>query len=1076
MTDPKMIPTILESYADKRAEWVFNNILNWNTASKSTQMMINGTRVTANIVRELAGFKLIKVEVDQPLGIVAIRELDKKLGKLAPERLAFVESRTEIQWIWPKRLSSGSSAVEISTHTIDSMPLYMAQRLAGLYFSEAEIRSGLTIGIVSARVRGQFDTSQVTRKFYNEFREKHSRLADSIKGVSNKAIRQEYASTLLNRLMFLYFLQKKQFLNGDLNYLNNALKKLRSLKKQNNFYNFYQHLLTVLFFEKLAKPNSVIEDEAISEIIGDIRYINGGIFERNTVEVEFSIEIPDAIFEELFNFFDSYVWHLDTRATGVHNEINPEVIGYIFEQYINAETTTGQKENGAYYTPHDVSSYMTEYTLGTRYLDKMIELGFDPLKIIDKNPMAYIKIDNLRGYDEDSKTWLPLPDGIPKGVAAIASWKTDEVPGDPNLQLPGENWIQTIQRRRQTQATMEFLSSSKRNTVGDLVTFNLDCIALIRDFHHSLQYADDVEKLWNALTSISVIDPTCGSGAFLFAALEHLETFYGSLMDVAREGRLSKLEFAVQAKSHPNEKYFIRKHAAINNLYGTDLMAGAIETAKLRVFLSLAACLENVDQLEPLPDMDLNLKCGNLVIGIYDQEDVLKLAEADITFLNAANEIELKLDEMKELYSQFVLETQHVNPNSNSTKIAFKATAAQLNELVNETYFQSHAKGLLSKEEWLADRKPLHWFIEFPNIVSAGGFDVVVGNPPYISMKRNCPFDEYQKSEFSHYRTSELPDFYAICYERSLQILAQNGRHAFIVMLSLGFSKTFRELVEIIGQESSGQWWSTYGKDPSGLFAGVKVRNTILILARDGQVHQTNHKIISSPERQNLFPTMKYFVTGRDPKKRLIRAGTLEPLVSKILSRPRTENRESGEALHVKVTAAYWFPVMYYPPHVLNKDYSISTKPARTDDLKLRIGEDKKLAFALLGSRIGYLIWAAIGDDFDSDAAQGAEMLGIIPDLYENKDLRELAENILVKAHEAVYVNHQLGGYYPNIRWSMIVEHTRPFEYKVLDLLGMSHLKDDLEFWYNQAMKSTRPSSNNVFLSSKEAKKYLGWG
>ncbi len=69
------------------------------------------------------------------------------------------------------------------------------------------------------------------------------------------------------------------------------------------------------------------------------------------------IEIPDEAFERLFAFFNEYHWHLDNRPLRKDNEINPDVLGYIFEKYIN------QKQMGAYYTKEDITEYISKNTI-----------------------------------------------------------------------------------------------------------------------------------------------------------------------------------------------------------------------------------------------------------------------------------------------------------------------------------------------------------------------------------------------------------------------------------------------------------------------------------------------------------------------------------------------------------------------------------------------------------------------------------------------------------------------------------------------------------------------------------------
>ena len=95
-------------------------------------------------------------------------------------------------------------------------------------------------------------------------------------------------------------------------------------------------------------------------------YLNGGIFQRHQIEKSHgeTIQIADAAFEELFDFFEAYQWHLDERPLRNDNEINPDVLGYIFEKYINQnEKYTSQKQMGAYYTKEDITEYISKNTV-----------------------------------------------------------------------------------------------------------------------------------------------------------------------------------------------------------------------------------------------------------------------------------------------------------------------------------------------------------------------------------------------------------------------------------------------------------------------------------------------------------------------------------------------------------------------------------------------------------------------------------------------------------------------------------------------------------------------------------------
>ncbi len=77
-----------------------------------------------------------------------------------------------------------------------------------------------------------------------------------------------------------------------------------------------------------------------------------------------------------------------------------------------------------------------------------------------------------------------------------------------------------------------------------------------------------------------------------------------------------------EVEAHPNQSYFIMKSIILNNLYGVDIMAEAVEICKLRLFLKMVAQVERGDQIEPLPDIDFNIRCGNTLVGFATYDEV----------------------------------------------------------------------------------------------------------------------------------------------------------------------------------------------------------------------------------------------------------------------------------------------------------------------------------------------------------------------------------------------------------------------------------------------------------------------
>ena len=190
------------------------------------------------------------------------------------------------------------------------------------------------------------------------------------------ANKQWYASLMLNRLMFCYFIQKKGFLDQDKNYLQNKLAACKALTGKGQFYSFYRSFLLELFHDGLGKPIDKRSEELPVDM-GKIPYLNGGLFDVHELEVQFDkIKIDDDAFERIFTFFDKWEWHLDTREHAEGRTINPDVIGYIFEKYINDRASMG-----AYYTKEDITDYIGKNTIIPFLFDeteRSYKQGFKP--------------------------------------------------------------------------------------------------------------------------------------------------------------------------------------------------------------------------------------------------------------------------------------------------------------------------------------------------------------------------------------------------------------------------------------------------------------------------------------------------------------------------------------------------------------------------------------------------------------------------------------------------------------------------------------------------------------------------
>jgi len=143
---------------------------------------------------------------------------------------------------------------------------------------------------------------------------------------------------------------------------------------------------------------------------------------------------------------------------------------------------------------------------------------------------------------------------------------------------------------------------------------------------------DHVETLYfDILKETHVLDPAVGSGAFLLAAQDVLLDAYLSCLDYFlslqsfdRTGRIQD-ELDEIEESGSSETLHAKHEIILNNLYGVDIDDGAVEICKLRLWLSMVADIENdPDEVEPLPNIDFNIRQGNSLIGYTEITDVLK--------------------------------------------------------------------------------------------------------------------------------------------------------------------------------------------------------------------------------------------------------------------------------------------------------------------------------------------------------------------------------------------------------------------------------------------------------------------
>ena len=866
-------------------ESLFIEELGWDNYTTNLPVDVDEERFTLQAVAEKRGVVAFTCAVAGAIPPYAIRrKIERQVARSFREHfIIYVDGqRTEQTWQWVRREVARPLASREHRYTIQQPGDSLIQKLQAITFSFEEEES-VTLVEVTGRVRAAFNVERATRRFYDRFKKERDAFQTFLEGIPDEELERWYVSVMLNRLMFIYFIQKKGFLDGDPQYLRHKLAQSQARAQDR----FYAAFLCPLFFEGFARTPDERSPQ-VRGLLGDIPFLNGGIFQQHEVEQLHgrTIQIPDGAFERLFDFFDYYQWHLDDRPLRDDREINPDVLGYIFEKYIN------QKQMGAYYSKEDITGYISRNTILPRLFDQArgkcriaFEGGQSVWSLLAADPDRYIYEAVRKG------TELPLPPEIAAGIGDVSQRALWNTRAPEEYALPTEIWRETVARRRRYEEVRSRLMDGQVCSINDLITYNLDIQQFAQDVIENCEGPELLRAFWRAINQVTVLDPTCGSGAFLFAALNILDPLYEACLR-RMEAFVAELahgdhhphkykdfrEVLAQLKRHPNPRYFVLKSIVVNNLYGVDIMAEAVEIAKLRFFLKLVAQVELIENIEPLPDIDFNIRAGNTLVGFTTKAEVeqaMKVAQggqAKLMFgedLATLQRIEEKAEDVDRLFGKFqAMQTGHdmheYTQDSIETKEELRRRLKALEDELNRYLAQEYGVDVNRRpayKDWLASHQPFHWFTEFYGILKQGGFDVVIGNPPYVNMRKVC-----YAVVSNTFECDACRDLFALVTERAYKLGTSRARMGLITPLSATSTTTMLPLKDLIARLSTNTWTSYYSASdqPSSLFTGVRHRLLILLSETGrpvvGEKYSTRFIKWFSEERPALFDASVVYV------------------------------------------------------------------------------------------------------------------------------------------------------------------------------------------------------------------------
>lgn len=621
--------------------------------------------------------------------------------------------------------------------------------------------------VVIDDVEGAFSVEQLSKEFFEKYKKqfekfwKYIHTNEAYKNISfgtdrEKGIR-DFTKKLLGRIVFLHFLQKKGWMGctaGIKEWEDGEKQFMQTLfENYSNQSEFHSNCLAELFYNTLNKrrTDDIFVCDGLEGVLSKskVPYLNGGLFDSDE-SITRKIDFPASYFQELFDFFGQYNFTIDENDPNDHEVgIDPEMLGHIFENLLE-----DNKDKGAFYTPKVIVQYMCQESI-----------------------IEYINTKINESEDTEVKS-----------------------------------------------AIEELV----RNRLFD------KCSIL-----------ELVEPIANALHNVKICDPAIGSGAFPMGILNVIyqtieELWFNQPDSVSSIWEISDTDW---------EPHLVKKNIIQHSIYGVDLESGAVDIARLRFWLALV-----VDEIEPLPlpNLDYKIMQGNSLLESFEGIDLSQISDVSAyeEIYDKTKQIDIFSGEAKKSVSISLsfediesLMDEYFNANDPETKktihkkiddqvlnhirftllqhkqslIAKKtplerklkldivsAVNSQQIEKIKTTSKTAKELAKISSELELFNEKEIKlaqlsnsnerpfflWHLFFKEVFDEGGFDIVIGNPPYLS---NKGVDDITKNHFGF--SDDLYNYFFIVGD---EILKTKGVFCYITsntFLTLQSKMNVRELL-----------------------------------------------------------------------------------------------------------------------------------------------------------------------------------------------------------------------------------------------------------------------------------------
>lgn len=738
-------------YNENSKNWRISFIrLNYEFTSKGIEEKITPAKRLSYVVGEGEASKTVK---DQFFTLANIEEsvsLEQLEGLFALEKVTnefFKEYKNKYLDIKETLIKDENFVKEALKHDIENPESFIegfSKKLMGqiafIYFLQKKgwlgieiVPESLTFEEYNRIYERTLDTEKevLNKVYFRKEKELYTLNKEELKKLDNKNESELLVGAFHNTEYF------KDWGSGKKKFLRELFEK-HKIEDKNNKKTFFEDYLEPLFYNNFSEDRG--EKQYSAEFNCRIPFLNGGLFDPygdyNWKETTFNLD--DSLFSNdkdngILDIFDRYNFTInenDNYETEV--AVDPEMLGKVFENLLEV---SDRKSKGAFYTPREIVRYMTNESIMNYLLSHLEEKG------ISKEDLEYLF--NLgeftKEYDEQifEKDYLTDKKELKKGIFGMPS---------------------------------NIISHSK-----------------------------EIDEL---LRKVKIADPACGSGAFPLGILNEIVrarnilTFYINMIEVFKDKDEKNYWSRLDKKQKSRTPYKLKLYAIQNSLYGVDIEPSAIDITKLRLWLSILVDSTNND-VRPLPNLDFNFMIGNSLIDEFEgmklfDETLLddKVLEKKLKKIKKAENMKLfrgieeeQQDILKEI---FVKQSLFFNENNSNKKKELKNDIEELeNNLIKLTLTENgNHKKLEEIEKGRKERRKPYflWKLEFAKVFKEnGGFDIVIGNPPYIGEGKNKEvFLPVQNTSFGEKYYIGKMDFWYFFTSLGIELLKENGTLSYI--------------------------------------------------------------------------------------------------------------------------------------------------------------------------------------------------------------------------------------------------------------------------------------------------------